>query len=216
MGGLDNKNQDFKSQRYRIMLTQKVKLSRNDRIFQILTYAALLGVWELVAKQIDLPLIWPSVIDILRGLVESVTDVKIMTNLSITMSRVLKGWAIAMVFGIPVGIIMGLSKKFNAAFGGIVHALRQIPMMSWVPLTIIWFGIGDGPTLFMIALNGIFQIVLNTSKGVQDISQDYFNAARSMGANKRSIFKNIVLPGALPDILVGARLALGGGWMSVI
>ena len=149
-------------------------------------------------------------------MVKSVTDPKIMGNFAITLGRVLKGWVIALFFGIPVGLAMGLSKPFNAAFGGIINALRQIPMMAWVPLTIIWFGIGDGPTLFMIALNGIFQVVLNTAQGVQSVSKDYFNAARSMGANKISVFRHVILPGSLPDMLTGARLAVGGGWMSVI
>lgn len=213
---MGDKNQDFRSQRYRIMLLQGKTRSYKERAVQIVAYIGLFIVWELVARQINLPLIWPSAFSVIGGLIESVTDAKVMTNLAITMSRVLKGWLIAIVIGVPTGMLMGLSKNFNAIFGGIVHALRQVPMMSWVPLTIIWFGIGDGPTLFMIALNGIFQVVLNTSKGVEDISQDYFNAAKSMGAGKLSIFRRIIVPGALPDMLVGARLALGGGWMSVI
>ena len=68
----------------------------------------------------------------------------------------------------------------------------------------------------MIALNGVFQIILNTSAGVADIPEDFYNVARSMGASKLSIFKNIVLPGSLPSILTGARLAIGSGWMSVM
>lgn len=213
---MDNKNQDFKSLRNRVMLIGNKKRSLKERLIQVSAYIGLILIWEIVARQIDLPLIWPSVFSIARGFGESIVNPKVMLNLSITMSRVLKGWLLAVIVGAPIGILMGLSKGFDAVFGGLVNALRQVPMMSWVPLTIIWFGIGDGPTLFMIALNGIFQVVLNTAKGVQDISQDYFNAAKSMGASKLSIFRKIVIPGALPDMLVGVRLALGGGWMSVI
>ena len=97
-----------------------------------------------------------------------------------------------------------------------INSLRQIPIMAWVPLSIVWFGLGDGPTIFMIAFSGIFTIILNTIAGVQDISKDFYNAARSMGANTLDIIKDIVVPGALPGVITGIRLAIGMGWMSVI
>lgn len=187
-----------------------------DKLPQIGVVLGLLAVWQLAAMQIDVPLIWPSVPELWSGVTQSVTDPEVMKNFGITLLRVLKGWGIALLVGIPLGLAMGLSATFDKMFGGIIHSLRQVPMMAWVPLTIIWFGIGDGPTLFMIALNGVFQVVLNTAAGVRGISRDFFFAAQSMGASKWSLFKNIVLPGAMPDILVGARLAAGGGWMSVI
>lgn len=139
-----------------------------------------------------------------------------MTNIGITMSRVVKGWLIAVLVGVPIGMAMGLSKIFEGILGGVVNSLRQIPMMAWVPLSIIWLGIGDGPTLFMIALNGVFQVIMNTSTGVASIDKDYYNAAKSMGASKASTFVNVVVPASMPHILVGARLAIGAGWMSVI
>jgi ABC-type nitrate/sulfonate/bicarbonate transport system permease component len=85
-----------------------------------------------------------------------------------------------------------------------------------VPLTIVWFGLGDGPTVFLIALVGTFPILLNTIGGVQSISKDYFHAARTMGAGSWSIFKDVMVPAALPDVLTGMRLAVSAGWMSVI
>lgn len=88
--------------------------------------------------------------------------------------------------------------------------------MAWVPLTIVWFGIGDGPTVFLIAFSGLFTIILNTVAGVQSINKDFYNAARSMGASTLGILKDIVVPGSLPGVLTGVRLAIGLGWMSVI
>lgn len=186
------------------------------RLARVLTYGTLIIVWYFLARYIDIPLVLPSPIDTLTAFVDSVIDIKVMTNVGITLMRVLKGWLLALAFGIPIGIAMGLSPIFDSVFGGVVNSLRQVPMMAWVPLSIIWLGIGDGPTLFMIALNGVFQIIMNTSTGVANISEDYYNAAKSMGASKFSVFKNIVIPAALPDMLTGARLAIGAGWMSVI
>ena len=88
--------------------------------------------------------------------------------------------------------------------------------MAWVPLSIIWFGLGDGPTVFLIAMSAIFPLAINTIAGVQGIDSNYYNAARSMGASKRDIVRDIVVPGAMPNILTGCRLAMGAGWMSVI
>ena len=81
---------------------------------------------------------------------------------------------------------------------------------------IVWFGLGDGPTIFLITFAGVFPVILNTIAGVQSISQDYYHAARSMGARPWSILSSIIVPGSLPDILTGLRIALSAGWMSVI
>ena len=98
----------------------------------------------------------------------------------------------------------------------LMGTVRQVPVMAWVPLTIIWLGLGDGPTIFLIALVGTFPILLNTIAGVRSISRDYFNAARTMGAGSWSIFRDIMVPAAVPDMLTGMRLAVSAGWMSVI
>ena len=193
-----------------------IKLHISDGFMKIGFYLLLLIAWYLAARKISIPLLLPTPLATAKAFVGSLTNAKIMSNVGITLMRVIKGWLLALLVGIPIGIGMGLSKKFNYVFGGLMNSLRQIPMMAWVPLTIIWLGIGDGPTLFMIALNGLFQVILNTNQGVLSISKDYYNAAKTMGANKWSIFCNIVIPGALPDMLVGARLAIGSGWMSVI
>ncbi|MDE7038990.1 MAG: ABC transporter permease subunit [Lachnospiraceae bacterium] len=140
----------------------------------------------------------------------------VLENLAITMRRVVTGSLYAFLIGFPLGMIMGYSPKLLQTMSPFINSLRQVPIMAWVPLTIVWFGIGDGPTIFLIAFSGIFTIILNTVSGVQDISKDFYNAARSMGANTLNIIRDIVIPGSLPGVLTGIRLAIGLGWMSVI
>ena len=132
------------------------------------------------------------------------------------MRRVVTGSVYAFVIGFPLGMIMGYSPRLLQWMSPFINSLRQVPIMAWVPLAIVWFGIGDGPTLFLIAFSGVFTIILNTIAGVQDISKDFYYAARSMGASTLSIIKDIVIPGSLPGVLTGLRLAIGLGWMSVI
>lgn len=176
----------------------------------------LLIIWQIASTKVGIPLLLPTPKSTFTEFFANITSKQVMTNIGITMLRVVRGWLIAVAVGVPIGMAMGLSKIFDGILGGVVNSLRQIPMMAWVPLSIIWLGIGDGPTLFMIALNGVFQVIMNTSSGVASIDKDYYNAAKSMGASKMSTFVNVVVPASMPHILVGARLAIGAGWMSVI
>ena len=140
----------------------------------------------------------------------------VLRNMGITMRRVLVGSLYAFLIGFPLGMLMGYSPQILRAISPFMNSLRQVPIMAWVPLSIVWFGIGDGPTIFLIAFSGIFTIILNTIAGVQDISRDFYNAARSMGASTLGVIKDVVLPGSLPGVITGVRLAIGLGWMSVI
>ncbi len=173
-------------------------------------------VWYFAAHLVNSPFTFPYLENVLYEIVYSMTDMYVLQNLAITMRRVLTGSLYAFVIGFPLGMIMGYSPKFLQAMSPFINSLRQIPIMAWVPLAIVWFGIGDGPTIFLIAFSGIFTIILNTVAGVQDISKDFYNAARSMGANTFNILTDIVIPGSLPGVLTGIRLAIGMGWMSVI
>lgn len=172
--------------------------------------------WFFGAHLVDSPFTFPYFEDVIYELYYSVTDLYVLQNVAITMRRVLTGSVYAFLIGFPLGMIMGYSPNMLQIMSPFINSLRQVPIMAWVPLAIVWFGIGDGPTIFLIAFSGIFTIILNTVAGVQDISKDFYNAARSMGANTLNILKDIVIPGSLPGVLTGVRLAIGMGWMSVI
>lgn len=200
--------------------TNKIKKENKfnylDLIYRLLFLGILIGIWQTAAVNIDSSLLLPKPLDVLQGFITCVTDPEIVKNVFITLQRVLKGFTYALAFGLPIGLIMGFSTRMEGILSPVVDSARQVPIMAWVPLTIVWFGIGDGPTIFLIAFAGVFPIILNTTQGIRSISKDYYNAARSMGASNLSIFINVMLPAALPDILTGARLAISTGWMSVI
>lgn len=189
------------------------------RDFNFYTPLALLVIgviWFFWANALDKPFLLPKLQDVGKAVYMALTDLYVLRNLGITMRRVMTGVAYAIVIGLPIGLVMGYSKTLLRALAPFINSLRQVPIMAWVPLSIIWFGLGDGPTIFMIAFSGVFTIILNTISGVQDISKDYYNAARSMGAKITDIAKDIVIPGSLPGVITGIRLAIGMGWMSVI
>lgn len=172
--------------------------------------------WYFCAHLVNNPFTFPYFEDVMVEFFYSVTDLYVIRNTAITMRRVLTGCVYAFIIGFPIGMIMGYSPGMLQIMSPFINSLRQVPIMAWVPLSIVWFGIGDGPTIFLIAFSGIFTIILNTVAGVQDISKDFYNAARSMGANTLNIIKDIVIPGSLPGVLTGIRLCIGMGWMSVI
>ncbi len=194
----------------------KTRLKPLDFVYRLILILVIFAIWQLSATNIGSSLLLPMPIDVIKGFITCITDPEIVKNVLITLQRVLKGFGYAMLFGLPIGLCMGFSNTFEKLFSPVVDSARQVPIMAWVPLTIVWFGIGDGPTIFLIAFAGVFPIILNTIQGVRSISKDYYNAARSMGASSFSIFINVMLPAALPDILTGARLAISTGWMSVI
>jgi len=185
-------------------------------LYRLITIAVVFGVWQLAANHYHSEFMMPSPWKTMVTFTSVVHDPEVVKNLMITLRRVMTGFLYALLIGVPLGFLMGYSKTALQLFDPLIDSLRQVPIMAWVPLTIVWFGLGDGPTIFLITFSGIFPVVINTVAGVQNISRDYYNAARSMGAGPWSIFAHIIVPASLPDILIGGRIAIGLGWMSVI
>ena len=192
------------------------KEKTTHRLYKLLMYVIIFFIWFGLAKYYNNQLLLPSPIDVIKAFIKNVTSLEVLGNLMLTLKRVLEGFLYALIIGLPIGFLIGYFKLAENLIGGFIDSIRQVPIMAWVPLTIVWFGIGDGPTVFLIAFTGVFPIILNTVAGVKNISNDYYNAAKSMGASKRSILFKIIIPSTIPDILTGARLAISGGWMSVI
>jgi NitT/TauT family transport system permease protein len=197
-----------------MVVSKKVDLMKI--VYPLSAIALIIGIWQIAAWSYHSDLLLPPPLKTASALWRVLHDESILINLFITLKRVLTGFSIACAIGLPLGFIMGTSKALFRFFDPLISSVRQVPMMAWVPLTIIWFGLGDGPTLFLIAMVGIFPIILNTIAGVKAISPTYYHAARSMGSGPWRIFTRVIVPASLPDILTGMRLSLGMGWMSVI
>jgi ABC-type nitrate/sulfonate/bicarbonate transport system permease component len=117
---------------------------------------------------------------------------------------------------IPLGIVMGWSKAVNEQVDPIVEVLRPVPPLAWIPLSILWFGIGDMQNQFIIFLGMFFPILLNTIAGVKNIEPNLVRAARCLGASEGRLLRRIVLRAALPQIITGIRVGLGVGWMALV
>lgn len=186
------------------------------RLYSFSVLILIMIIWFFLAKKINNNVLLPDFILMCKEFFHAWIEPVTVSNLLITLNRVFKGLLIACIIGLPLGLIMGYSKRMLLAISPVINSIRQIPIMAWVPLSIVWFGLGDGPTIFLITMSAIFPLIINTIDGVRGIDANYINAARSMGAKNINIMKDIIFPGALPSFLTGCRLALGLGWMSVI
>jgi NitT/TauT family transport system permease protein/taurine transport system permease protein len=117
---------------------------------------------------------------------------------------------------IPLGIIMGCFKWVNEQVDPIIEILRPIPPIAWIPLSILWFGVGNTQNQFIIFLGIFFPILLNTIDAVKNIEPNLIRAARCLGARGLNVITRVVLRAALPQIVTGIRIGLGVGWMALV
>jgi NitT/TauT family transport system permease protein len=130
--------------------------------------------------------------------------------------RVALGYAIAALLAIPLGLLMGWSSGLLKMIRPLFELVRPIPPLAWIPIAILWFGIGIKSAAFIIFLGAFFPILLNTISGVLSIHPILIEAARTLHAREKDIFLKVLLPGAVPSIFVGMRIGIGIGWMTLV
>jgi sulfonate transport system permease protein len=137
-------------------------------------------------------------------------------HLSISLLRVLKGYFFGAVIGVTVGAAMGLVSRFEKALTLIFGIIRPIPIIAWVPILILWVGIGETSKVVIIAFGTFFPVLLNTIHGIQSTDRKFIEVASVLEKSKFTVLVRIILPSALPAIFTGLRIALGTAWMSVV
>src|SRR5262249_27177671 len=130
--------------------------------------------------------------------------------------RVFAGFGWGSALGIVAGLLIGLSRVMERVLDPTIQLLRNIPVTAWVPLSLVFFGIGNAPAVFLIGLGAFFPAAVNTAHGVRQVNVTLIKAARMMGANERELLVRVVLPGALPSIMTGVRLSMGIAWVLVV
>ena len=141
---------------------------------------------------------------------------RIFTHLFVSLQRVLIGFFAASVIGVTLGSLTGISKTLKAIILPTLTAVRQIPIVAWVPLLIVWFGIGEAAKVVIIILAAFFVIYVNTHAGISETPACYLELAKLYKLSKTKTFISVYLPYALPHILTGLQLGLGVSWMAVV
>ncbi len=130
--------------------------------------------------------------------------------------RVYAGFAWGGALGVLMGLLIGLSRIVERIFDPTIQVLRNVPVTAWVPLSLIFFGIGNQPAIFLIGLGAFFPAVLNSTHGVRQLNRTLYKAAQMMGANSREMLRKVILPAALPSVMTGLRLSMGIAWVLVV
>lgn len=202
-------------------------MKRRDlkRIWQgTLAVAAFLLVWNVasvtglfgrVSPEYSLLLLPPPKV-VLVALAQMLRSGYLWDHLSVSMLRVLAGFSLSVSIAVPLGIGMGLSASLNNLVEPLVRIFSPIPGVAWVPLAILWFGLGDGAAVFIITIGSIFPILLNTLQGVQDVDTQLIDAARTMGATRWQVIGRVMFPSLIPYLVTGFRTGLGFAWRVVI
>ncbi|HDS2647777.1 taurine ABC transporter permease TauC [Klebsiella aerogenes] len=188
----------------------------------VATLAVLLAIWWAVtALQLISPLFLPSPWQVLQKLLtiagpQGFMDATLWQHLAASLTRIAIALVLAAIVGVPVGIAIGLSPTVRGILDPLIELYRPVPPLAWLPLVIIWFGIGETPKILLIYLAIFAPVVMSTLAGVKSAQQVRVRAAQSLGASRAQVLWLVILPGALPEILTGLRIGLGVGWSTLV
>lgn len=180
-------------------------------------FVVLVLVWAAAVRLYDVPLrVFPAPPDVAEALVQQARTGALGNHVWQSLRRVFVGTTLAVLSSIPLGIAIGTNRSLAALFTPILRFFSVLAGIAWIPLATLWFGYGFGAITFII-FNAVFFIVLyNTILGVTRIPQVLRDAARSLGANRRQVFTEVLLPGARPNIVTGIRTGMGFAWRGLI
>lgn len=180
----------------------------------------LLAVWQVAAMTSEFTALFPTPLTVLEKFFEAMTvPVGIRTlwgHVFVSMKRVMVGYCIAAAFGLLLGFGMALSKWLEAVVMPVFEFIRPVPPLAWIPMAIIWFGIGETTKYFIIFVATFTTITVNAYTGAKRVDPILIGAGQMLGASKVRTFFTIILPSSVPQIFAGLQVALSSGWMAVV
>jgi taurine transport system permease protein len=191
------------------------------RLVSAITILILLAAWAISAQlklvsPVFLPspaAVWAKFVVVAR---DGFVDATLLQHITASLWRVFAALIAAILIGVPVGLAIGISRVGRGVFDPLLEFLRPIPPLAYLPLIIIWFGIGEPSKVLVIAIAMLAPVALSTAAGVRSVSRERVDAARSLGATRAQVIRHVILPSALPSILTGLRIALGAGWSTLV
>lgn len=183
----------------------------------VLPLIALVVLWAIVVRAFDVnPRLFPGVGAVGAAAIESLADGSLIAHVAASMWRVLVGTVLALIVAIPMGIAMGVSPGISSFFTPIFRFFSVLAGIAWIPIATLWFGYGFGAIVFVIFNAVFFVVTYNTLLGVASIPMPLRHAAASLGAGPWQLVTQVLLPGALPNIVTGIRTGLGFAWRGLI
>ncbi|HEY6395576.1 MAG TPA: ABC transporter permease [Candidatus Binataceae bacterium] len=177
--------------------------------------AALIALWwatVLATHSVIFPTPWA----VITGAWELLKDGTLARHIGASLMRVGIGFGLAVCVAVPLGLWMGWVSGAYRTLNPLFQMLRPISPIAWIPIAILWFGVGDASPIYLIFISSVFPMVVQTTVGVHTIEKRYLRAAENFGVSRHTLFKRVVIPAVLPQIVVGMRIGLGVAWLVVV
>jgi ABC-type nitrate/sulfonate/bicarbonate transport system permease component len=191
----------------------------------LIGFALFLGFWYLAVEVWKLPRFreMPGLTSVVREWLSpsptyglSIYSAEYYQHIAMSVWRVAQAFFLATALGVPVGLLLGWSRRFKEYVFPVFETLRPIPILAWVPLAIVMFIATESAVVYLAFLSSFFATALNTMLGVQSIDESYVRAANCLGASRWQVFRHVVVPGALPFIFTGLQISIGVSWFSLV
>lgn len=187
----------------------------------LLSIAFFITLWTVATqlawvKPLFLPspqLVWAQLIEVST---EGFADATLLTHIGWSALRVFGAFAIAVLTAVPIGILMGVNRVVRGIFDPLVEFYRPLPPLAYLPLVVIWMGIGESSKMLLIYLAMFAPLALSARAGVKSVAIEQIHAAYSMGATRAQVVRHVIMPAALPEVLTGMRIAIGFGWTTLV
>jgi len=181
----------------------------------LVVLAVVVAVWWAVVAKTE-SAIFPTPWQVVAGAMELVEDGTLWEHIRASLFRVGAGFGLAVLVGIPLGLWMGWVGAAYRTFNPIFQMLRPISPIAWIPVAILWFGVGELSPIFLIFISSVFPLIVQTTSGVHTIDRRYLRAAANFGVPRAVLFRQVVIPAVLPEIIVGMRIGIGVAWLVVV
>ena len=181
----------------------------------ILVMAVLVGIWWAVVTVTESAIV-PTPWAVVTGTLELARDGTLWDHIGASLMRVGAGFGLAVALAIPLGLWMGWVHGAFVTLNPLFQILRPISPIAWIPIAILWFGVGNASPIFLIFIASVFPMIVQTTVGVHTIEKRYLRAAENFGVSRSKLFLKVVFPATLPQIIVGMRIGLGVAWLVVV
>ncbi len=177
----------------------------------------MIALWALLAsRHVWDATLFPSPLQVGQTLVDKIRDHSLLDAIAISLRRVLLGFSISLVVGVPLGIVLARQKLLGETVGSLISGLQSLPSICWLPLALLWFGLNDAAIEFVVIMGSFVSITVAVTDGVKNLPPTYVRAARTMGVKGARLYTHVLLPASLPTVLTAAKLGWSYAWRALM
>lgn len=177
----------------------------------------LISIWEAASLSGRLPAyMLPAPHEILNLFIKTLINGTLIKNIGVSIGRVFSGFLLAAIVAILLGVLISMSKNAEVITGLLLQIFKPIPPIAWIPIAIIWLGIGEPSKIFIIFIGAVFPILTNVIDGIRQIDSRYFEVSQVFEIPRKKLIKDVVIPASLPQVMTGLKIGLGNAWICVV